>query len=122
MPNTPKLIPEIKAAWVAKLREGLPQTTGNLRNELGYCCLGVLGLEVMGLTPEPLMPKDHESLVFGFLDADGQGRGYTPLLAAFQDPAGLNDNAFTPFWHKNDGVGGRQWTFAEIANFIEENY
>jgi hypothetical protein len=35
--------PEIKARWVAALRSGeYQQTTGNLRTENGFCCLGVL--------------------------------------------------------------------------------
>ena len=34
---------EIKARWVDALRSGVyTQTTGALRNEKGYCCLGVL--------------------------------------------------------------------------------
>ncbi|QGT54329.1 hypothetical protein b3_0085 [Synechococcus phage B3] len=34
---------EIKEKWVAALRSGeYQQTTGNLRDEKGFCCLGVL--------------------------------------------------------------------------------
>ena len=34
---------DIKDKWVAALRSGeYPQTTGSLRDEEGYCCLGVL--------------------------------------------------------------------------------
>lgn len=37
-----RLPPEFKAEWVAALRSGkYPQTTGMLRTETGYCCLGV---------------------------------------------------------------------------------
>lgn len=40
--------PELKAKWVAALRSGkYQQTTGQLRNEKGFCCLGVL-LDVWG--------------------------------------------------------------------------
>jgi len=39
----PKMNPEIKALWVKALRSGdYAQTDGCLRNEHGYCCLGVL--------------------------------------------------------------------------------
>jgi hypothetical protein len=35
--------PEIKQKWVAALRSGeYKQTTGHLRDETGFCCLGVL--------------------------------------------------------------------------------
>lgn len=35
--------PEVKAKWLEALRSGkYKQTTGNLKDDVGYCCLGVL--------------------------------------------------------------------------------
>jgi len=41
--NLPKLKPEIKERWLEALRSGkYKQTTGYLRDDDGFCCLGVL--------------------------------------------------------------------------------
>jgi hypothetical protein len=41
--DQPKLVPEVKAKWVAALRSGkFKQTEGRLADERGFCCLGVL--------------------------------------------------------------------------------
>ncbi len=48
-----KLDPEFKAKWVAALRSGeYPQGKGCLKNEDGYCCLGVAYKVATGLEPD----------------------------------------------------------------------
>lgn len=115
---------ELKAKWVAALRSGeYEQTTGALRKEGGYCCLGVL-CDVVGAT----WKYDDEDDIW---DAHFEGSteaGVLPFSVAsrafgsshIQDPgvvvySGDRNHKTTLSVLNDDGK-----TFAEIATIIEE--
>ena len=93
---------EFVARWVAALRSGeYAQTTGRLRDDAGYCCLGVAF---------DLLAKDGKGSWAGVSKEEGYipsgyGETYVGLSLDRQDDlAALNDNGAT---------------FAELANHIE---
>lgn len=106
---------ELKSKWLAALRSGeYQQASGALcqssKNGYRYCCLGVLG-SISGLSPSDMLGGSYLSsniVSDSFLDKT-IGNRYT---YSGDDPetqcylANLNDNGKT---------------FAEIADFIEEN-
>ena len=65
---TIKLKPEVKSAWLEALRSGqYTQTTEVLRDETGYCCLGVL-CDVYGKQTGTEWSTEEESMR---VDVDG---------------------------------------------------
>lgn len=114
-----KMNPEVKAKWLAALRSGdYPQTTKFLRRvdaeskPIGYCCLGVL-CEV------------HNKEVGGEWTEGHRYNGWGGILAESvvkwaglpsQNPAVGPDDRGLPYY--NDASG---WSFAKIADFIEEH-
>jgi hypothetical protein len=98
---------EIKQKWVAALRSGkYSQTRETLQDENGFCCLGVL-CEVMKL-PKPI------PYIYTFrgkhLEKD--------LTHDFRDSVGLSYTAEGELIELNDK---EHYSFAEIAEYIEEN-
>lgn len=124
--------PEIKNLWLEKLREpGRVQGKGLLRNEKGeQCCLDVL-CEVAvekGVVP----PPELGPVVAGNAWKYGVYNEYLTLPQEVQDwlgieydvpfiptPAGLNggEDGEVSLAELNDSYG---WTFAQIADVIEE--
>lgn len=104
--------PEIKAEWVAALRSGeYAKTTGELHDDVGYCCLGVL--------------CDLHRQKHGGQWEDGYYLGEFDILPAeVMDWAGLDsqspavdDDGLADL---NDGAGHwQEHSFVEIADLIE---
>lgn len=90
---------ELKAKWIAALRSGeFKQTRGYLKDDAGYCCLGVL-CKVQG--------ADFSKLVLKDISLRGFDGGTT-----LEDRRRLAD--------MNDGRDGHsEHSFAQIADFIE---
>jgi hypothetical protein len=89
--------PEMKRLWVEALRSGAyDQTRKALRDERGYCCLGVLAT-INGVMdqydPDATMLRDEHVVEWGLI------RHLASLVS------------------RNDTRG---WNFAEIATYIEE--
>jgi hypothetical protein len=89
----------LKRKWVAALEGGrYAQTTGDLRNSEGYCCLGVL---------RQIMHKDST------LNRDGDEL----LCMEHSCEAGLNKRSQQALAYKND----EGWTFKKIAKWIRKH-
>lgn len=114
---------EWKAKWIAALRSGLySQTTGVLKDENGYCCLGVL-CDISGLGQwEPWGSQRSPSATYR---ADGQipREGLLPELV--RDTTGLLQSAEPTLSGMNDMHGtygnARRYEFNAIADWIEAN-
>lgn len=100
--------PEIKAKWIEALRSGkYQQTAGTLRNNDGFCCLGVL-CDVMGSTWD-----EHGTAE----SPDGRFRSAYLLAHELKDAIGLSDFRQSILFEMNDC--GK--SFPEIADYIEAN-
>jgi hypothetical protein len=98
---------ETKDAWVAALRSGkYKQTTGALRNDTGYCCLGVLAEVMTG-------PTGWRRSGFFNDYAHPLKKPYKGLLLSRILPEATQELLSD----MNDGCD----SFAEIANWIETN-
>ena len=119
---------EIAKRWVAALRSGeYKQGKGWLRRVSSegaseYCCLGVLcdiskiqrwetsdsvfsyGEERPGIVATNMLPKKVVSYA-GMNSYDGEREGFEREL-----------------WNLNDGIGGRRYSFQEIADIIEKEW
>lgn len=103
---------EIKREWVAALRSGdYLQTIGALRNNSGFCCLGVLCDLVM---PKAWDERDFGSFVFD--DGATAFPSENALKAAGSAPP-YDDHPFWTLASKNDHGA----TFSDIADYIEAN-
>lgn len=92
---------ELKAKWLGALRSGeYEQCVGMLKNETGYCCLGVLHKVKFAEEP-PVMYQLPSSGILPDVDVDDY-----PLQNPSQLLADMNDSGKT---------------FSEIADWIEEN-
>jgi len=105
--GTKRMDAKLKAKWVKALRSGnYPQTTNALRDEHGYCCLGVL-CDV----------SDYGGWVLeGGYMVDGTYME-AELGAAGRHIFGVPDKVETMLIQMNDG--GK--TFKQIADYIEKN-
>lgn len=127
-----RMNPDVKAKWIERLRSGLyPQTKGNLQDQDGFCCLGVL-CDLSGLgqwtEPEPDFARKRHYVVPN--DKNGDLLASKVLPRPVKAWAGLED--------ENPSVrcdypspGSRGWlgslailndgglTFAQIADVIE---
>ena len=122
---------QLKAKWLEALRSGnYKQTTGVLKNDEGFCCLGVL-CDIM-----------DNSKWSGTLDPDGDAYFYmfsngkeelTDINSKVKDSLGLlktvtvsyednyasyQDTIGQVLIDKNDSIGA---SFEDIANYIEQN-
>jgi hypothetical protein len=93
---------ELKAKWIAALRGGeFKQTTGWLKDERGYCCLGVLCV-VKGIE----------------LGSDGRPRHLPEWDGNFFNlHPEVPKHEITALWHMNDS----SHDFKQIADYIEKN-
>lgn len=105
--------PEVKQAWIAALRSGkYKQARYKLKARNGaMCCLGVLadlqGKEwVWDATDQEYVDFDGTSDV-----REIQKAGVKPVAA--RQLAEMNDGA--------PGIGGKRYSFPEIADWIEKN-
>jgi len=105
---------EIKTKWVAALRSGkYEQTTGQLKNSEGFCCLGVL-CEI-----------SKTETGFGISENCDENGGDEDICFTIQQWAELpldsgavvniKDKSRSLISHNDDGI-----TFLEIADAIEE--
>ena len=119
---------QIKQQWVAALRSGdYQQTTGELRNGSGFCCLGVLtdlylkevGVEWMGNDEDGFMfPKfNEEVLPYEVMDwADLSCDNPEVTVERFSPIVGQNVSCNVPLSDLND----TDHDFKMIAALIEE--
>lgn len=107
---------KLKTKWVAALRGGaFKQAKGMLKDfEGNYCCLGVLckvaGLEI-DESGDRVVGTDPRSAV----------AGYFPIYKLIGWKGGTDGRELSM---RNDGsrqIGGRVWSFPEIADYIETN-
>lgn len=105
-----------KTKWLEALRSGkYAQDTDYLKTKNGYCCLGVLA-DVAGIDSELKSSTD----IYGF-DFEGNGNDYTEDLELPLDfllRMDLSRSDTEELVDMNDERGN---TFAEIADYIEEN-
>jgi hypothetical protein len=106
----PALNTEILSDWVTKLRSGeFNQTDSTLRDQSGYCCIGVLADCI-----NPSAWEDHavgtEYLSFTWGEQD------TSLTMDALEDCGLTPSEEAVFIHFNDEGG---YTFNQIADLIE---
>lgn len=125
--------PAVKAAWVEALRSGeYQQTNGKLRDDKGFCCLGVLcDLAVKeGIGTWDTEPRISYEITFisssdpshwsGTMLTDEVVRwaGLVDQDPIVPVPAGNGNRMVTLSW-LNDDTGA---TFAEIADAIEKEF
>jgi hypothetical protein len=117
-------IPEPIRLWVAELRSGeYAQTTGNLQNDEGFCCLGVAcksalksGIEVEVYGPEYAIAGNitgssllAQTKVLEWLNLkDGNGIFMGATFSGCSTLVDMND--------------GGDHSFSEIADFIEARW
>lgn len=116
--------PEIKAAWIAALRSGeYSQTTGHLRDDVGYCCLGVL-CDLAAKEGIGQWTDDGTFLTGGEMDNNSVPPDNVVVWAGLQSPNPLIEPEGG--YHLaiyNDGApwaGIKPHSFAEIASLIEQ--
>ncbi len=114
--------PEVKAKWLEALRsDRYQQTHGVLKNDNGYCCLGVL-CDVVKEQVEMDWHRDPEDgkIYFG-KDAVSGIAGYPPIpvtqLAGVTDKMVKIDGVAKTLVNHNDS---RNVSFKQIADAIEE--
>jgi len=120
--------PKIKARWITRLRSGeVPQTSGGLRDAHGQCCLGVL----CELAVEDKVIPASEVGDLGFhVYGEGEDQQGGILPNAVVDWAGLPEQDPSVDMDADDeedvierslsDLNDTGWTFAEIADLIEE--
>lgn len=127
---TPELLPEPKRLWLEGLRsEEFAQTKGALRDDEGYCCLGVL-CEVAikaGVIIEVSEPSPGDDGKWGF-----DGNTDLPPDSVIEWAFGISDVSLEVLVDSDEHDGVRYpheltelndtsgWTFEEIANAVEE--
>lgn len=114
-----KLDPKFKEKWIAALRSGeYQQAKGKLFDGIGYCCLGVACV----INGVPLPRDSSETIPIGTMGVPailtGQGNGhvktnYNPLVNKL---ATMNDGT-----REDSNPDGKQYSFNEIADYIEKN-
>ena len=128
-----KLKPEFKAAWLAALRSGeYSQTKFGLRNNEGFCCLGVacdVALKI-GLVDGQWINDDLKYQKFKFRDShrDMGEPSYVPMKVCetiFE--TNVSRESLVSVWTINEketlpGLNDSGLTFAEIADIIEREY
>lgn len=126
-PPYPKLRPEVKTAWLAALRSGeYPQSRRNLRDEQGFCCLGVRNELAVnaGVIAPPVFVNAGNGMgphdCYAYAGASGlssqtemewaygaeKGADTVSFMRADEEAASLNDNGAD---------------FMQIADWIEAN-
>lgn len=132
MTTSYKMKRELRDAWIHDLTSGVfAQCTGELHNNEGYCCLGVLVCSAKRIgMPIELNDANTDALAWG--DTTFDGGDYMPIQehlfvnAVQQGTSGF----FLPFVRRNDGFHGNEErgeqavpreSFTQIAEFIRDN-
>lgn len=115
--------PTLKTAWLAALRSGdYVQTTCTLKDDTGYCCLGVLCRVALDEDLLPLEYEVHEDptkLRFVFIDEDDS---YSDAKELAPGAFGIPQKDQLTLMGMNDGSDGMEkHSFTQIADWIEEN-
>ena len=98
--------------WLEALRSGkYPQTKGHLRDDTGFCCLGVL----CDLYNPSLWAKPRSWNTFYQYKAHGFDEDVALLPAEIARKLGMRNQPTLSSW--ND----QGWTFDKIAEAIEDN-
>ncbi len=119
---------DVKTEWVKRLRSGdYPQTKEHLRDDNGYCCLGVLcevAREANVVTYERI-----EGGTAVFHRYDGETGALPTSVRLWAGVSG--SNPLTDVYEEEDGTGSRLtlaelndnlgMSFAEIADVIERD-
>lgn len=109
-----KMDPDQKEEWVAALRSGkYPQTNGDLHNEKGFCCLGVLCDIVEPNSWEPIVDLDGYVNMAKFHPLATAGGGM--IHGEFYADLTLEEGVAHHLAELND----TGFTFAQIADIIE---
>lgn len=138
-----KLRPEVKAEWTRRLRSGeYPQGHTYLKNDMGYCCLGVLCdmAEEEGVVRSEMQGRRRVHMYYGTspeTNKDGSAI-WTPadvINWAFGEEIvndggnfqwsveGPDDDQYVEEHHENlAGLNDAQVPFAAIANVIDAKY
>lgn len=134
-----KMNPEVKAMWLDALRSGeYEQTFSRLRDEKGYCCLGVLcDLHAQTTGGEWNMTELWKLRYLGEgatlpalveqwagLDNDNPIIGTHEVIGAVVDEYGYETNetgTHTEVLLAAEANDELDWTFEQIADAIEEN-
>jgi len=107
-----RMDPEAKAKWIEALRSGIyPQTQKILRNDEGFCCLGV-ACDVFGARWKPARSSDSSY----FAVAKGEAQSAI-IPTPIRDKIGLGADDEWTLTRINDNGH----SFAEIADWIEAN-
>lgn len=110
--HSPKLDPEIKAAWISALRSGVyRQTEGWLNCNGGYCCLGVLA-------ESQNVPKTVEYVYSDVISNYDFGKDASSVNCLLPHGTyGLSQDTMDALAQLNDD---HYLSFEEIANIVEE--
>jgi hypothetical protein len=119
---------DVKEKWIAALRSGeYPQTSGVLRDQTGYCCLGVLcEIAVKEGVASAWEPSPDNAWSFAYGKQDERDKSFLP--PSVQRWAGVDlPSPEVPVQIFDDEVGislsalnDRGTSFEEIADLIEE--
>lgn len=103
---------ELKKKWIEALRSGkYKQTKGVLRNESGFCCLGVL-CDISGEEWEP--GSDGEFYAKGM-------SSWSVISGDLRAELGPDENVCDDVHDKLTDMNDYGSSFEEIADWIEEN-
>ncbi len=124
-PGYPKLKPDVKTTWLAKLRSGeYKQTTGGLqvliKGESQFCCLGVL-CDITDKSKWLIQDREKHVGTVIYKSGDYDRTGYVPdevLAAAFDTNDRDWASAAQRYLARLNDEGK---TFAQIADWIEAN-
>lgn len=112
---------QIKAKWLEALRSGkYQQTSDNLRNEEGFCCLGVL-CDISGLAdwvPSVLEPGTYAYFSAGLV-LPVEVQEWAGLTLTNPDVVQEIDEEGEEHWNTLTELNDDGYRFAEIADFIE---
>jgi hypothetical protein len=105
---------ELKDKWITALRSGeYKQGTGSLYDKVNdaYCCMGVLGCVSNDIKGETRTP--------GLLT--GRNNGYHVLITEFANRDGISVRILIDMNDGDNPSNPKKYTFAEIADYLEEN-
>jgi hypothetical protein len=109
-----KLKPEFKAKWLEALRSGkYAQTQQCLKDDSGFCCLGVAA-DIIDPSTWVMRPRDD---FYSFVDPSGN-KVSSWFNQYLYNVTGLDSDAESILMQMNDDNGS---TFEQIADWIEEN-
>ena len=112
---------DVKDLWVAALRSGTyTQTTGELQNAYGFCCMGVLCDLYFQKVGGNWTPSEDEEMIV-FTDEDGNTNFGTCPDGVMEWSGLKEENPYVSGRHLSDWNDEEKISFDEIANLINEN-